>query len=327
MMRVRFSTFFSIQALLFCAMGAIVPQQVWAQDRIPKIDALNQEKPIELPMPNDYFSGFDTNNVYLEDTLRLQYQISLLEKMIQRQSSISRLEKNYQELGLPFRQPLPPRGICEQIPANIPCYRAYPELYDVVLPVVGQLDTLIEEPLSVDMILDESELREEPSAPAPDSHKKAEPVSYVADRYNWTEVLCGGGVCSAVVVKDNNPMLRRTVQEGDLLEGGNITVGKITAKGVTVLEEGKTVSLSPARAPGQGGPVSPVMTTAPVPSATAVQNSAGVGNAPPITQTPVEATSVQSPEKTKLEDYEKALEENQDIVDPGPPVLGPTGLF
>lgn len=293
-----------------------------AQDKLPVIDALNKEEVTNLPLSQG-FSNYQSNNLYLEDTLKLQYQISLLEKMIERQGNIARLEKSYMDLGLPFDQPIPPRGICEQIPANIPCHRAHPDLYNIILPEVGQLDMLIEEPLSVDMIVSGTQASQESKkqeALAPDPVEEPK----LAENYNWTEVLCGGGVCSAVIIKDNDSTLRRTVQEGDTLEDGKISVKSITATGVILSEGGQDVALKPAIDPF-GGVISPILsggTTTPSVPEKSAYNEGDI-----VTQDLVPVSAVKSPPKPKIEEYKKAVEENEAIVDPGPPPLGPTGLF
>ena len=123
-----------------------------AQDSIPRMMLKSADQPSAIVSPVQKAKPIETDNDYLQDTLRLQYEISLLQRMIQRQSSIARLENNFAELGLGFEQPAPPFGVCEQLPVNIPCYRSYPELYDIALPVMDDAELDIVEPLHVEML-------------------------------------------------------------------------------------------------------------------------------------------------------------------------------
>lgn len=315
---------------LFLFSGVLASSAALAQDRLPSINQMNEQDKITLPLPPRN-QNFSMNNPYLEDLLQLQYQIGLLERMIQRQGNIARLEKSYLELGLPFAQPLPPKGICEQLPANVPCHRAYPEMYDIILPEIVPLDSLIEEPLSVDM------LAEDDPALVPEKPKDEISIERQATFYRWVEVLCGGGVCSAVILKEGDRNSRRTVLVGDTLEKGKIEVSEISSAGVIVKEAGQDVKLSAALAPSQGGPSSPIFAkgqggTASVqpvsplgdilkeklqdPGVPGIPSSAPAASGSAPISVPPAVPAPRLPE----------ISPNTPIQDPGPP-LGPTGLF
>jgi len=259
---------------------------------------------------------FNYENPYLNETLILQYQNILLEKMIQRQSALARTEKSFMDVGVPFNAPAPPRGICEQLPANVPCYRVYPELYGGPTATVSQIDeTPIPPPVSQKVA----------SSPPPAKEQKefsaAPPTDVTA--YRWAEITCAGGRCTAVVVHNG---ARRSVRTGDLLEEG-IRVERITATGVDVAAGGRTESLPAAAAPSRGGAASP-------------KYAGGVGGRPNL-----ELTGSLEDRSRQLEDHFKgepsstaapqtdtpppagpAAAASSAPADYGPP-LGATGLF
>ena len=299
--------------LAIIAVALLLPFAAKAQDRVRSLGNMTQQDRITLPVAPQN-PNFQLKNQFLEDTLRLQYQISLLESMIQRQSGIARLEKNYLDLGVSFEQPAPPRGICEQLPANIPCYRAYPELYDIVLPEIQQLDLLIEEPLTIEQVeIPPTEL----DLPEPEPENiLALPTKSVATQYAWAEILCGGGVCSGVVVKNNDSSKRRTVQVGDTLESGSIEVAEISSIGITLRDGEETIKIDPAVAPGLGGPNSRPNLIAENEPPTQSQASREIENI-------LGAIDDSPPAQAEA----PAQDASQEIIqDPGPP-LGPTGLF
>lgn len=300
--------------ILSCLLTVCIPAVSLAQDSLPSINSLNESGDIQLPL-SALKHDFGSQNLYLEDTLQLQYQISLLERMVERQANIARLEKNYTDLGLAFEQPIPPYGICNNIPANVPCFRAYPELYDVILPQYTQIDVLDQQPITVE-------------APAPvvqpeQQVTKEEPEpEMLTTSYLWVEILCGGGVCSAVLIKNSDMEFRRTVQEGDVLEDGAIQVLTISSEGVKVLEAGKEADITPALSPGQGGPASPFLdNTASYSEDYYEENSGGE-----LFRSVLDSDADLS-ELSVIENESVTLpQDNEPIQDPGSP-LGPTGLF
>lgn len=295
----------AIFALL--ALGAASPARA-QQERIPSID-LSAGAKGEV-QAESFTAGrpvFNYSNTYLNDILELQYQTTLLEKMIVRQGSISRLENAYINVGIPFEQPLPPKGICEQIPANVPCYSAYPDLYPEILPEVEEAgipaDMGMAEPVTVNI---------EPPKP-----------SKLESGYKWAEIMCRGGDCSAVV---SNGTSRRTVREGDDLND-NIVVTSITSKGVTVSRDGLKEVLQSALAPSRGGLASPKYAHTAINKASsqfsgnleerasqlenALGNDGSNGAVAPLDDAP---------------DDVPVPKNDTAISDPGPP-LGPTGLY
>lgn len=299
-----------------------------AQENMPSLDITSRPADVgqsARPAPA-IRPVFNYPNDYLNDTLRLQYQNVLLEKMIQRQSTISRTEKSFITVGVPFDQPPPPYGICEQIPVNVPCFKAYPDLYPDAVPEVGQIeDGALEDP-----VMEKAVIKKEPK-PEPKSEPvaSAPPPTHAMEAYSWAEIMCAGGQCEAVLVKDGQ---RRTVRAGDSLADG-ISVSQITATGVSLIKDGSTQTLSAAPAPSRGGMASPKYaapaqqarrankgyeTRKDLESAFSKKQEAQPGSSKQAasTVTPSPAPAVES-----ASDMPSAP-----MSDPGPP-LGPTGLY
>lgn len=196
----------------------------FAQDNIPSIESFqSQENQTSLPIPDRSLGrGFGESNPYFHETLTLHHQIGLLEQMIRRQSYIARLEKNYIELGLPFVEPAPPRGICEQIPANIPCARSYPDIYDISLPVVSDFDAI---PLSIDMLKQDLEKKKE---------------TFLSDQYRRSDIACDGDICEATIIDIMDPSKPLYLKEGDQFANDQLRVVKVSFNGVFIEERGQT---------------------------------------------------------------------------------------
>ncbi len=298
-------------------MAVFCPSVATAQDTVPPISGLEDNDNIQLPLVMGT-NRFATDNAYLEDTLHLQYQISLLERMVERQAGIARLEKNYLDLGVSFDQPVPPHGICRQIPANIPCFRAYPDLYDVVLPEFSMLE-VEDEPAPIQETIEQSEPQvEEPVV-------EATPPQ-LSDSYRWADVLCGGGVCSSTLIKTTNPGFRRTVQQGDTLEDGSITIKTISSGGVFVIENGKEIELESALSPARGGPSSSRLGPSNTPQEALLDNPNGEFLRDVLSNDADVSELNNVFDEESLGDQPLPVPEDEPIEDPGSP-LGPTGLF
>ncbi len=324
---------------VLAAFIAASAQVAFAEESLPAISL--ESSTMQQPGPGQFSLDsrpvFDYANPYLNDTLSLQYQNIILEKMILRQTAISRTEKSFIGVGVPFNQPAPPRGICEQIPVNIPCYKAYPDLYPGAVADVGQIEegALADVPPVVGVI-------DPPPAPAaPKTPRKKEEPKAETDfsAYRWAEITCAGGSCKAVISERGT---RRSVRQGDMI-GDGIKIEQITATGVEASKDGKTVPLQAALAPSRGGASSPKYAgfsgsgssaIAPL-SGTPAQKSQQMENlfADTPSETPAPGTIGMIPptaDTTPLSASEKEAAapepESDEIADPGPP-LGGTGLF
>lgn len=181
----------------------------------------------------------ESRNAYLSGILSLQSQIGLIQKLSERQESLTRLEEAYNDLGIPFTPPPPPRSVCEKIPPSVVCVTAYPDLMRVSLPP----EDLEETPI--------------PTVEAPQTREETPEPEEIGPAYRWTDVSCAGGNCRAVLVDEDDAGTRRTVSEGDALPDGTI-VSRISFEGVRVTQGGKDITLMPAVAPSRGGSASPL---------------------------------------------------------------------
>ena len=326
-MRCNFVKSWSILLALAGSMGLCTAVSYAQQDQIPSISIpRSSEQGSVRPLRLRQAPTFNFDNPYLNDGLQLEYQINLLKSMIERQQNLARLEETYLELGSVFPTPDPPRGICEQIPVNVPCYKAYPELYDdVVVPEVQQLD-VNDVQAAIEPLVEP--LQEEIFAPT---------VVDLADfgppppsmNYRWADISCAGGQCSAVIVEEDRERSRRTVLEGDLLKGG-VRVSEISARGVSLEYDGETVALDPSAVPERGGVGSPLMRT--------LAGGFG-GNAPPefeaaeghnpfggdLSQFSGVGSSSDGVDAVDVSDVVADIADTEPpITDPGPPS---TGLF
>lgn len=257
-MRNNFVKYWSCLLALTASVGLSSAVSYAQQDQIPSISIprSSEQQGSVRPLTLRQAPTFNFDNPYLNNALQLEYQINLLQSMIERQSNLARLEKTYLELGSIFPTPDPPRGICEQIPVNVPCYKAYPELYGDVVPEIEQLDIddieaaiqplvePIQEEIFTPTVVDLADLG--PPPPSMD--------------YRWADISCAGGQCSAVIVEEDRERSRRTILEGDLLKGG-VRVAEISARGVSLEYEGEIVALDPSAVPDRGGVGSPLMGT------------------------------------------------------------------
>lgn len=248
----------SIPGLWAVLILGLLPLAAFAQggarkDRVPAIDF---GKVVTPPIPEDITGGGASavdlgqlDNPFLKDTIVLHHQIGLLERLIERQAVISKIESAYASLNLPFHSPPPPREICLQLPASIPCARGYPDLAGASMEDIS-IDAA---DLLPDIVLPPEALGKSATVSGQEKETQAVP-----ERYKWTEVSCAGKRCKAVLVQADNPALRRTIVAGDVLDDGS-TVSAISFDGVLLSRNGKPVPLEPAKAPSRGGPVSPAL--------------------------------------------------------------------
>jgi|GEM_PF-3169519 len=193
-------------------------------------------------------------NQYLADTLKLNYQISLLEKLVAREAELGKIAESYDAMGVAFSPPPPPRGICAQLPANAPCLKYHPDLYDAL---VDERKAYYEELAERARRAAEPPRKEGETDKEAEARRKKEEAEKAAkaaarerdNRYRWTEVTCSGQNCHGVLVTSANDGYRATVREGDRLNDGTV-VQAITTRGIRVAIEGQVVNVRPA--PGEG---------------------------------------------------------------------------
>ncbi len=216
------------------------------RDVIPPMD-MNMQAVIrtrdltELSGLPPLFQEYSFNNDYLKKYTTLQYQISLIEQLIQRQSNIARIGKIYSDLGIPYTPPGVPEEICKKLPPNalcrnetIPGHSQEPDIKSNFLPEEVKATNLAE------------------------TMEKKEEKSQKEKTITWAEINCTGDKCSAVVTMDEKNNRRRTITEGDILSDGSV-VKNISFSGINVEKRGNILPLRPSRTPSRGGSSSPVI--------------------------------------------------------------------
>lgn len=166
------------------------------------------------------------DNEEMRAHLLLQNEITMLGALQSWQEQVSELEATYKTAGLPFTQPDPPRSICEQVPSNVICNNAYPDL--APKPKKDDPKTMANA-LAVQGIAGQTQT----SAPAQ--------PAMLANNYEWASISCLANDCRAVLL-DKNQNIRFSVMNGENIDDG-ITITDITAMGVTVRENDKTIKL------------------------------------------------------------------------------------
>lgn len=241
------------------ALAAIMSPVALAQDSIPTISVPKLEKTEERP---EAFQGavkpfLNIQNAYFTDAIRLQYQISLMQQLLQWHSQINKLKVAYDSIGHPFLLPKPPQNICKELPRNMICVHSYPDLYpdeDGNAPFTPGLDP--SQNVFLDPI-DNPELRQARviSASLPVDNvvpQRQEPVPALAAvkppkpsvNYQWSNISCALGKCKAVVTDGS---YRQTIRAGDKLIDDAV-VKKISVDGVIVTKDGEEIMVGPAPA-------------------------------------------------------------------------------
>ena len=193
------------------------------------------------------FAG--VNNEIMRDTLRLQYQINLLESLIRRQTEIQRIALSYEKIGISFEQPAPPKTACEQLPFNILCMAFYPESskYKSLIDerqeeskraYKRQMDEMMS---NIDMGgFNEANLTPEQNRVVQQAREAEKPSPDTL--YIWSDIQCLAGECSALLLHKDDSTLRFRVRESDELPTGG-RVQSISAEGVTTTFKSKTYEL------------------------------------------------------------------------------------
>lgn len=218
----------------------------------------------------DFMESFDhIDNPYLADAIKLNYQITLLEKMTARQAELVKIKVAFDALGIPFEEPAPSYTLCTQLPPNTPCLRHYPQLYTELIrsrerhyaELMAQ--RAVETGVMLDISnMDMSKLSEidpailERSRKEEAARKKREEEERLAilaeerrNRYQWSEVTCLDKRCSGVVTGDYG--FRATVREGTRLPD-NTLVSSVSRTGIDVVIDGEKIALRPLPADATG---------------------------------------------------------------------------
>lgn len=249
---------FVASVLSFAAMDA---QAQRSQTRLPDIsvpppEAQQQQDSVALNRQN--FSDYEVRNPYLKTLIDLHHQIALIDTLIRWQQQVNEIKRSYSQMGVNYQTPKPPERICAQVPANIPCYRAFPDLYpdmaDTLADFIPASLPAVEEVMQraagqAEMGLEATEdaqtqaqtqARGEAAKPS-----KAEEEEAYTPNYHWVEVFCAAGKCQAVLANTDKAESRMTVAVGRRLPDGS-TVTNIQPSRVVLTYKNELYPLKPA---------------------------------------------------------------------------------
>lgn len=204
----------------------------------------------------DYERAFSKiKNPMMADTLRLQYQINLLERLIRRQTEIQRIAESYAGVGIPFKQPAPPETSCAALPINILCMAFYPEspkYKDLIAE--RREEARRDQERQLESLLSQYNITpaqntnrpQDSSGPRPAQAGGAQQFTapVAGPDYIWSDIRCLSGNCSALLESTSDETMRFRIRLGDELPDGS-KVTKISANGVGVVKEKKDFNLKP----------------------------------------------------------------------------------
>lgn len=224
--------------------------------------------PSQMNLPSFPKMMFGQNNKYFNDVVTIQYQISLLKVLVERQSQNLSIAESLRGIGLEFNEPPPARSVCEELPKNLLCVRFYPSIYgmDDISPVQTSREQISLQDMIKDRpkppVLDgereeaivDLEALEEDKGP-----EKAAPKKF-APPYQWTEISCVAGQCKAALLNQRTGQVI-SVSQGDFLDlKQEILVSEIAFNSVVLSnEKGEMKKLKPAPSPESGGPASTLL--------------------------------------------------------------------
>lgn len=292
-----------------------------------------QQQPA-LPLDNfktDSFANYDMaflrfKNPILADTLKLQYQISLLKIMLKRQAEIDRISASYKELGIAFKQPAPEKTTCKRLPKNLLCLLFYPDIFGIDPETYRaeqqqeQFDSSLmdfmtpQQDISNDNAPVANNTPSQPVQPAPEEDE--------GSPYLWTDIQCVARSCRAVLMNTKKAGQRMTVRMGEVLPDESV-VHEISYAVVRLKKEKEILDIEPA----------------PLGELTGLEQAASSGQIGNILRDrglfPSEdessssaSDSAQEPQGPTISTPDEALtSEPAEAPSVEPAMLGPTGLF
>ena len=296
--------FFSGQAQAQELSGDILPPA--------NLDLSQNESP-QLAFPKMVFGK---NNQYFNDVVTIQYQISLLKILIERQSQNVQIAESFRSIGLPYKEPAPSRSVCEEIPKNLLCVTFYPEIYGIedIAPIntskteISLQDLINGRPNPAKRAPVIHGLKKEPAKTAPKKKQKPKKedkkVEVFDPPYQWTEINCLKGTCRAKLINTNSKMVK-LVYAGDMVPSSNdneeIVVGDVQFNNIVLVnQKGETKAIRPAPSPTRGGPSSVILN---------LKKNAAVMDDGPDQQASVEVDDVESEELGFSDDEEVDVDE------------------
>lgn len=241
--------------MFFCGLffGSVALAQVPfgtppSDDLIQPIDAAKTETasaPVGSP-PSETPPAADVKMVpakealsYFKTYLVLQRQNALLEKLLEREEMSLRTAESYGKIGFPYEPSKPALSLCREVPANMACATAYPDLYAGFMPAPS-------EPVMPNIPMPEkSAVISAPDAGLPQDIDQLSPDAAIKELM-WTDITCLQSICRAVITPDpGNAKARYAVNVGDQLPPGGV-VQSISSNGVTIAHGKDMITLLPA---------------------------------------------------------------------------------
>lgn len=233
----------------------------YAQTKIPNISVAPD---YQIPQPSDNQGDLSNSfamipNEQLAAQLKLQHQISIMQKLIARQSELKKLADIYEKMGLTFSEPPPPRALCEQIPVNTVCLSHYNDLYPESVGAVraayeAEIAELRKSLTRNNNELDDGVVDEKARAEAERKRKAAleaarrkQELAERKGRYQWTDIRCTNNNCMAVLVASRDESKRFTVRAQTRLPDGTL-VEDISEEGIRINIKGDLVDVQGAPA-------------------------------------------------------------------------------
>lgn len=253
---------------------------------------------------------FGQSNKYFKDIVTIQYQISLLKILNDRQKQNVEIAKAFKEIGLPYKEPPPSKSVCEEIPKNLLCITFYPEIYSDsdIAPInnskeqISLQDMINQRPSPKDaepkVIIHGVKKQKKKVAPKP----KEPEVKVFDPNYKWMEITCSKGQCRALL-RNTKTKKSMTVFQGDYIPSSvkdeRIQVANIEFNKVTLMNQKAEIKdIRPALSPARGGPSSFLLNLkkdSPAVRKTSVNKSKsnkGAAKRSPLDQPPEEVTDV-----------------------------------
>ena len=227
-MRATFSALFIATLTLALAGGVARAQEDPVTHGLTTAEIITQDDVENISV--NFNEAFETiDNPFLSDIFKLNYQVTLLQKMVDRQGQLERIAESLGSMGASFKQPPPPRGICTQLPPNAPCLKAYPELYPEIVKARHAYYDELKAKSSLNGSGDtgakgetpaETKARLEREAKAEKERLEKLAKAERLKRYEWTEVSCLRGTCKGVLIATKTDGYRATVHRGTVLVDG-----------------------------------------------------------------------------------------------------------
>lgn len=312
-------TKFSLKTALLCAF-LIIPNASWAQqsslpefslsDSSKKIQSTNTIQPLNQKI--------SISRQLTKDILLLQEQINLLTVLIDRQSEIQKIAKNYEQLGIPFKQPRPSQNVCKKLPKNVLCLHSYPdqETEENITSLIEQKiqekqQTAYQAAVEAFTNLPQDNTDLDSFIMDNTSDMGLQPVFEKPENFSWDDIQCLAKKCNALIRSDKDEKFMMRLSHGDNINTETKIVS-ITPMGVKVKKDGEIKSI-----PSTGTKVSAL---SPPILVNPIQKQEEIKEKPPTTSSSEQVTN-----KLKNLIESNLAPSTEQPTDNG--MLGPTGLF